>query len=673
MSKLNPRQAEAVKYIDGPLLVLAGAGSGKTSVITRKIAYLIEQCGYKAHHIAALTFTNKAAREMKERATTLVKGKAARGLTVSTFHNLGMKIIAQEHRAIGYKKNFSIFDQSDALGIIKELILQDGLEGELDMAEMYQNTISNWKNELIMPGHAISYAKDDETAAAARIYEGYQRLLQAYNAVDFDDLIMVPALLFSEQPEVLARWHRKIRYLLVDEYQDTNGAQYQLVKMLVGDHGKLTVVGDDDQSIYAWRGARPENLFQLQEDYPHLKLVKLEQNYRSTARILKAANVVIANNPHKFEKALWSELGYGDTIRILQTRNEDAELERVCTEIIDQRLRHRREFRDFAILYRGNHQSRLLELKLQAHQIPYQLSGGTSFFSRQEVKDIMAYLKLLINPDDDNSFLRIVNVPRRKLGASTLEALGNYANEQHVSMFAAACSPYQIPGLNEAAITRLEGFAHWLEGVKKNMVSGDPIDAIKEMISDIDYEAWLHQNVASAKAAEKRMENIHYLVDALASALSKVEEQEDGDADIGAAITKLILRDMMERQEEEEDTDQVQLMTLHASKGLEFPHVFIIGCEEEILPHRTSIEEDNIEEERRLAYVGITRAKKTLTLSWASKRKQFGEVIDCIPSRFLDELPQEDVVWEGGETDHEASKRKGKETLKSLKNLLDDF
>ncbi|CAH0991790.1 ATP-dependent DNA helicase Rep [Sinobacterium norvegicum] len=673
MSKLNPRQAEAVKYIDGPLLVLAGAGSGKTSVITRKIAYLIEQCGYKAHNIAALTFTNKAAREMKERVTSLVKGKASHGLTVSTFHNLGMKIIGKEHKAIGYKKNFSIFDQSDALGIIKELILQNNAEGDVDLADNYQQTISNWKNELIMPGKAISYAKDDTELAAAMIYEGYQRLLQAYNAVDFDDLIMVPTLLFQEQPDVLARWQRKIRYLLVDEYQDTNGAQYHLVKQLVGDNGKLTVVGDDDQSIYAWRGARPENLFQLREDYPHLKLVKLEQNYRSTARILKAANTVIANNPHVFEKALWSELGFGDQLRIIQCRNEESELDRVAAEILDQRLRHRRAFKDFAILYRGNHQSRLLELKLQQQQIPYQLSGGTSFFSRQEIKDIMAYLKLLINPDDDNSFLRIVNVPRRKIGASTLEALGRYANKEHISMFAAAQSPYQIPDLNEASIKRLEGFSRWLVSVRENAERNNPIEAINEMIADIDYEAWLHQNVSSAKAAEKRMENIRYLIDSLANSLTKIEEDNDGESDIGAAITKLILRDMMERQADEEDADQVQLMTLHASKGLEFPHVFIIGCEEEILPHRASIEEDNIEEERRLAYVGITRAKQTLTMTWCTKRKQFGEVIDCIPSRFLDELPQEDVVWEGGESDPEANRKKGKETMASLKSLLDDF
>jgi ATP-dependent DNA helicase Rep len=505
------------------------------------------------------------------------------------------------------------------------------------------------------------------------IYEGYQRLLQANNAVDFDDLIIVPTLLFQEQPEVLARWQRKIRYLLVDEYQDTNGAQYHLVKQLVGDNGKLTVVGDDDQSIYAWRGARPENLFQLREDYPHLKLIKLEQNYRSTARILKAANTVIANNPHVFEKALWSELGFGDTLRIIQCRNEESELDRVAAEILDQHLRHRRAFKDFAILYRGNHQSRLLELKLQQQQIPYQLSGGTSFFSRQEIKDIMAYLKLLINPDDDNSFLRIVNVPRRKIGASTLEALGHYANKEQISMFAAAQSPYQIPDLNEASIKRLEGFSRWMESVRANAERNNPIEAINEMIADIDYEAWLHQNVSSAKAAEKRMENIRYLIDSLANSLAKIEEDNDGDSDIGAAITKLILRDMMERQADEEEADQVQLMTLHASKGLEFPHVFIIGCEEEILPHRVSIEEDNIEEERRLAYVGITRAKQTLTLTWCTKRKQFGEIIDCIPSRFLDELPQEDVVWEGGESDPEANRKKGKETMASLKSLLDDF
>lgn len=671
MSQLNPRQKEAVLYIDGPCLVLAGAGSGKTSVITRKIAYLIQQCDMPARHIAALTFTNKAAREMKERVAGLVKGQAARGLTVSTFHNLGLNIIRREYKSLGFKPGFSIFDAEDARSLLKELMLKDG-DLDSDHLNLVQHQISNWKNDLTAPEQALSFAQSPAEQTIAYVYQRYNQALRAYNAVDFDDLILIPVHLFQQNQEVLTRWQRKIRYLLVDEYQDTNSSQYLLVKQLVGDRNALTVVGDDDQSIYAWRGARPENMSLLKQDFPALRVIKLEQNYRSTSRILRVANHLIANNPHEFDKALWSEMGLGDPIRLLRCASEDAEAERVATEILTQRLRRQNKFRDYAVLYRGNHQARLLELKLQQHQIPYKISGGSSFFAKTEIKDVMAYLRLVVNPDDDNAFLRVINTPRRQIGTSTLESLGHYASERHVSLFAAAQEVGLQSHIPEKGLERLQRFAHWLNQVARNASGDQPIEAIREMLVDIDYEGWLHQNSNTTKAAEKRLGNVHYLVESLQKTLDKAEADEGEEVRIQDAIAKLVLRDLLERQEEEDLSDQVQLMTLHASKGLEFPHVFMVGMEEDLLPHRNSIEDNNIEEERRLTYVGITRAQRTLTMTLAGKRKQFGDISETTPSRFLDELPAEDVEREGfGDFDPQKNYARGEETITSLLNMFD--
>lgn len=656
-------------YISGPLLVLAGAGSGKTSVITRKIAYLIEKCGYEARHVAALTFTNKAAREMKERVGSLLQGKSAKGLTVSTFHNLGMNIIRREHKALGFKPGFSIFDDQDSRALLRDLLIHH--EEDSDQADFIAGQISNWKNEMIEPEQALVHAQGPQDVLAARAYEAYQRSLRAYNAVDFDDLIWIPAKLFEDQPDVLARWQNRIRYLLVDEYQDTNLSQYKLVRQLVGHRGMLTVVGDDDQSIYAWRGARPENLEQLQKDFPSLKVVKLEQNYRSTQRILKAANTLIANNPHVFDKSLWSEMAFGEELKVIHNRNEEAECERIATDILDRHLRGGIPFKDFAVLYRGNHQARLLELKLQGFQVPYKLSGGTSFFSRAEIKDLMGYLKVLVNPDDDNAFLRIINMPRREIGPSTLQKLGEYANERDVSMFRAIDELGLETRLSERALERLRRFSHWMNRLAEQCERADPIQFIREMILDIDYEGWIRSNTASEAAADKRIQNVWTLVDSIRNTLERLQE-DDPDAGVKEAISRLLLIDMMDRQEEEDDSNRVQLMTLHASKGLEFPHVYLMGMEEELLPHRNSIEDGNIEEERRLAYVGITRARQTLIMTLASQRKQYGEKIDCAPSRFLDELPPEDLIIEGlGETNEKANRARGQATLSGLKSLFD--
>ena len=669
LRSLNERQLDAVKQIDGPLLVLAGAGSGKTSVITTKIAYLIQTCGFKASSIIAVTFTNKAAREMKERVVGMLSKPESRGLSISTFHNLGLRILRKEFRRAGLKDGFTLFDAQDSLSLVKE-ILDKEFNGQLDAAAFCQNTISNWKNDLTTPSEAMTNADTEEFLLAAQVYGQYQRYLRAYNAVDFDDLILLPVSLLMADEELRDRWQKKVRYLLVDECQDTNASQYELIRLLAGFRRCFTLVGDDDQSIYAWRGARPENLERLSVDYPNLKLVKLEQNYRSTKTILKAANTLIANNPHVYDKALWSDHEEGDPIRVMVTRNEDSESERVAAEIQSRHLRHEIPYRDFAILYRGNHQARLLEIKLQAYRIPYKMNGGTSFFSRAEIKDLMSYLRLLVNPSDDNAFLRIVNLPRREIGPATLEKVGNLATERGVSLFEASSYKELEETVTGRSLKSLQDFERWMSHLRQRLEGASPVPVIEQMIHDMDYYGWIQEQTSSSKAGDRRIENVRFLLDSIQRMMESAWE-EDETAGLDQAISKLLLIDMLERQEEEEDEDKVQLLTLHASKGLEYPHVFLIGCEEELLPHRNSIESDDIEEERRLAYVGITRAKKTLCITLAAKRRQYGEEIDCLPSRFLDELPEEDLVWEGRLDEGEgAKKERGQASLSALKAML---
>ena len=671
---LNPQQQAALKYIDGPLLVLAGAGSGKTSVITQKIAYLVEHCDIPARNIAAVTFTNKAAREMKARVSNLLSAQRSKGLTVSTFHNLGLTIIRTEIKTLGFKSGFSILDQEDCRNLLKELLVR---HSELDdkLIDTVQNTISNWKNALLEPGNATSVANSTGEQGIAMLYERYQRALKAYNAVDFDDLIMTPVMLFRQHPEVLAKWQRRIRYLLVDEYQDTNLAQYELVKTLVNEKQALTVVGDDDQSIYAWRGARPENLMQLQEDFPSLEIVKLEQNYRSTGRILGAANKLIDNNPHLIPKTLWSELGPGDPLRFITSENEDTECERVVNEIIDMRLKRRCKYSDFAVLYRGNYQAKLVEIKLQTQSIPYEITGGQSFYAKTEIKDVMAYLRLVINTDDDNALLRIINTPRRQIGPTTLERLGDYANKRGLSMYAAIDEVALSASMPANNLERLKAFKSWITGVQKNIYSGNPIAAVNEMLSDADYLGWLHQNASSDPVAQKRWDNVNFLLAQLTQALKpdqQDEPNENGDSAIENAISKLILRDILDREQEESADDKVQLLTLHAAKGLEFLHVFMIGMEEGILPHKNSVDGGQIEEERRLAYVGITRAQRTLTMTSARQRTQFGETSSTTPSRFIDELPEDDLIRIGAgiEASEEDNQIAGEQSLAALKSLF---
>ena len=669
LESLNPRQREAVKYIDSPLLVLAGAGSGKTRVITTKIAYLIEECGIKAHNIAAVTFTNKASKEMKDRISSILDRKKIRGLKVSTFHTLGLNIIRQELKNIGLRPGFSIFDSQDVAALLKE-ISSGNLVDDAEQIKQLQWKISSWKNALIDPAKAMSFAEEKIDVVHASLYEKYQTSLQAYNAIDFDDLIFLPVDLFLNNAGVLERWQKKIHYLLVDEYQDTNGCQYEMVKLLLGTRNGLTVVGDDDQSIYAWRGAQPENLGQLKVDYRSLKVIKLEQNYRSVGRILKAANTLIDNNPHVFEKSLWSDKGYGDPIKVIRCKNDEHEAERVVSEILSHRFQKRTKYSDYAILYRGNHQSRLIEKALRDHRIPYFLSGGTSFFEKTEVKDIMAYLRLIANYDDDAAFLRIVNTPRREIGPGTLAKLGEYAQSRGVSLFRASDELGLEQVLAARAITNLRGFTQWVRRISDQMNAENFMKMLRNMVVELDYETWLIDNSKNSNVAEKRMENVNDLL----SWIENVRNKSDEESSLGEIVNYLSLMNILERQEDENESDSVNLSTLHASKGLEFPYVYIIGMEEELLPHRVSIDEGNIEEERRLAYVGITRAQQNLTMSYTRIRKKYGERVQCEISRFIDELPQDDLVYEGGknETNPEDQMQRGKAHLANLKGLLSE-
>ncbi|CAM3862314.1 ATP-dependent DNA helicase Rep [Vibrio aerogenes CECT 7868] len=668
--KLNSSQDEAVKYISGPCLVLAGAGSGKTRVITNKIAYLVQSCGYKARYIAAVTFTNKAAREMKERvAQTLGKGEA-RGLMVSTFHTLGLNIIRREYKSLGLKAGFSLFDDQDQLALLKELT-EKQLDGDKDLLRQLLSAISNWKNDMLSPDQVKAMAQGEQQQLFAFCYEMYQAQMKAYNALDFDDLILMPVLLFRKDEEVRQRWQSRIRYLLVDEYQDTNTSQYELVKLIVGERGRFTVVGDDDQSIYSWRGAKPQNLVLLGQDYPQLRLIKLEQNYRSTNRILRAANILIANNPHVYEKSLFSALPDGEMLKVILANNEDHEAERVVGEIIAHKFINHTAYRDYAILYRGNHQSRLIEKCLMQNRIPYKLSGGTSFFARAEIKDMMAYLRILVNPDDDNAFLRIVNTPRREIGPVTLEKLGTYANMRGKSLFESSFEIGLEQTLSGKGLENLRRFTQWIVSLADQAERGNTVDVVRALVRDTHYEDWLYETSSSPKAAEMRMKNISDLYAWIVADLEGDNPVQEVKS-LREVVQRLTLRDMMERGEDADDSDAVQLMTLHASKGLEFPYVYLVGSEEGLLPHQTSIDEDNIEEERRLMYVGITRAQRELTFIVCKERRQFGELIKPAHSRFLDELPYDDVTWEARKKTltQEETKQKGQAHIANLRAMF---
>lgn len=663
IAMLNSQQKAAVRFIDGPLLVLAGAGSGKTRVITQKMAYLIETCDYAPSSIFAVTFTNKAANEMRTRVASILDAKKRRGLNVATFHTLGLRILKRDVARCGLKPGFSIFDADDCLQLLRGL-LPPAKANERDYLFRIQQILSQWKNELLTPHDVLARTVDDSDVA--QIYVGYQQALQTYNAVDFDDLIRLPVQLLSEHVDVLTYWQHKIRHLLIDEYQDSNTCQYALVKYLVGARAHFTVVGDDDQSIYAWRGARPENLVQLKDDYPALTVIKLEQNYRSTGRILHAANHLISHNPHLFSKTLWSELGHGDLLRVLCCKNEQDEAEQVMADLISHKLRHRTSYGDYAILYRGNHQSRLFEKVLRHHGIAYHISGGQSWFARTEIRDVFAYLKLLCNEADDAAFLRVINTPKRGIGDTTLKALGEYADTRGQSLYA-CCDHLALTTLmGEKPRAALHAFKQWLQGVKQRCQHEPLVAVLRDMVDDSGYEAHVYEQCDTPVKAQKCMDNVWELLEWVGRLLLKDETRELVDI-----INTMILIDILD-QSDDHGADTVQLMTLHASKGLEFPFVYLVGMEEELLPHRASIDDDKIEEERRLAYVGITRAQKALCLTLAKQRRRGGDVQDCLPSRFLEELPEESLEWFGrGERNEEKSKVLARSHLAGLKQLLE--
>jgi ATP-dependent DNA helicase Rep len=640
---LNPQQRAAIEYCDGPLLVLAGAGSGKTRVITEKIAYLIRRKHLAAAKIAAITFTNKAAREMRERVGKLVSGSAAEGLTVCTFHALGLRFLQIEHARANLRRGFSVLDADDTQGMIKELAPK-GIKNDALFA--LQSLVSRAKNEGLTPEQAALRATSAREREAAEIYADYQKRLAAFNAVDFDDLIRLPLSVLENDAEAREGWRERMRYLLVDEYQDTNSAQYRLVKALAGERGAFTAVGDDDQSIYAWRGANPENLSELARDYPKLRVVKLEQNYRCARRILRAANAVIANNAHLFEKRLWSEQGEGPPIRVVECRDDEHEAECVAGAIAHLAEKHKAPWHEFAVLYRGNHQSRALEKALRLARVPYHVTGGTAFLDRAEVKDLLGYLRLINNPDDDAAFLRVVNLPRRDIGSTTLEKLGELAGARHVSLLRAAQSDAVLGQLAGRAASSLVGFTGLIGELAGKAERMPAAELVGELVRRIGYAEHIATQVKEPALRERRLENLNEL-----SEWFRAMQKDGAAGDLAAQLA------LLSHGDRDDPGNSARLMTLHSAKGLEFRFVFLVGVEDGTLPHEGSLAEGRVEEERRLMYVGITRAKEQLTLSYAKRKKRFGEIIVNEPSRFLKEMPGEDLHWSGRDAEQDAVHR----------------
>ena len=658
MSGLNPQQREAIHYLDGPLLVLAGAGSGKTRVITQKIAYLVRDCGFPPRNVAAITFTNKAAKEMQERIGKLLSRSTAEDLQISTFHSLGVRTLREDASALGYKPRFSIFDAADCSGIIGDVA------GTIDKARLrqLQAIISSWKNALVTPEAAQRLAASEQEARAAHAYRSYEATLKAYQAMDFDDLIALPVKLFGEHPEIAGKWQNRLRYLLVDEYQDTNACQYQLLKLLTGIRAQFTAVGDDDQAIYGWRGADIDNLKKLPAEFPALKVIKLEQNYRSTARLLKAANSVISHNQKLFDKKLWSELGHGDQITVTACKDNEAEAEGVVMKLQAHRFEHRGKFGDYAILYRSNHQAHLLETQLRNQKIPYLLSGGQSFFDKAEIRDIIAYLRLLANEDDDPAFIRAATTPRRGIGAATLQALGQYAGERHVSLFHAADEEGFAHRVQTRQLEPLLVFCLFIGRLRQRAGCEPAHRVLPDLLKAIDYQTYLHDHEEN-RVAQTRWGNVCEFAEWL-----NRKGEEDGKTLIDLT-QNIALINLLDKQASE-DNDAVQLSTLHAAKGLEYRHVFLVGIEEGILPHRESLDPAKLEEERRLMFVGITRAQRSLHLSYCERRKQARDFIPSEPSRFIAEMGKEDIRFSGGKESVTPDKATGSARLESLKSML---
>lgn len=644
-ASLNNAQMEAVHHLEGPCLVLAGAGSGKTRVITHKIARLL-QAGYAPAQIAAITFTNKAAQEMRERAKSLIGPRAAKHLVVSTFHSLGVRILRAEGARLGLKEQFSILDSDDVLSILKDA----GAASDNAQARRWQWIISLWKNQGLDSDQAEAAALDDDERIAARVMKRYEERLSAYQAVDFDDLIGLPHKLLQRDAECRAKWQDTLRYVLVDEYQDTNAIQYEVLKSLVGERAMFTAVGDDDQSIYGWRGATIDNLRRLPQEYPNLKVIPLEQNYRSTGHILRAANSVIGNNPKLFEKKLWSDLGDGEPVALVECDNEEHEAERAVARIQSTRAAGGEvEFKDFAVLYRANHQARVFEKALRKANIPYKVSGGQSFFDRAEIKDLCAWLRLLVNNDDDPAFLRAVTTPKRGIGHQTLSTLGEFAGKWKTSLFEALFADSLGAVLNARALGSLHEFGRYVNDLEYRARHTTGCEDAKALLTgwlkDLDYEKHLYEGEDSEKLAASRWSNVMDFVDWIAKRCGG-EIENDGGATfetekksvLDVAQTISVIISLAERGDEQ---NVVTLSTLHASKGLEWPHVVLAGVNEGLLPFKSEDDEmtpQRLEEERRLMYVGITRARRSLAVNVLRRRKRGREFVQGIPSRFIGEM-----------------------------------
>ena len=661
---LNPAQAEAVRRTDAPMLVLAGAGSGKTRVIAAKIARLVAG-GTDPAKIVAITFTNKAAREMRERAQGLLRAQgredAASAVRIATFHALGLAIVRAEAKRLGLRPGFSVLDPQDLETVVAEL----AATADRSRARKAQWAISAWKNALVPPAQALALARDDDECAAAKAYAGYADALSAYQAVDFDDLIRLPVELLERDPAARGRWQERCEHVLVDEYQDTNPAQYRLFRALVGERGRFTAVGDDDQAIYGWRGATLDNLARLPDDYPGLVVVKLEQNYRSTTRILASANALIANNAKLHDKRLWSDRGHGDAIRVVAARDEEQEAEIVASAISAHRFEHRGRWSDYAVLYRGNHQSRAFEAAMRAQSIPYEVSGGQSWFERAEIKDLIAYLRLIANESDDPAFLRAVGVPRRGVGQTTLAKLSEAAAAGGTSLAAAVRDRAFSSAAQPRAHSELVAFVTLVEDLRRRAAKEPAGRLIDELLREIGYEDHVVAT-CDKREAEAKLQSVADFTGWLARKGETDRRNLFDLAQMIALVTMLEGRDG-------EGADAVRLSTLHAAKGLEFPHVHLVGLEEGILPHRESIEAGTIDEERRLMYVGVTRAERSLSLSFCRTRSRAGLRVDCQPSRFIGELAQDDLRWAGQPLPpDEAAREKaaGAERLKAIKAAL---
>ena len=658
MHGLNPPQRAAVLHTEGPLLVLAGAGSGKTRVIVEKIAHLISSGRMPARRIAAITFTNKSAREMRERVGKRLKGDAGEGLTVCTFHALGLKLLQIEHAKLGLKRGFSIFDSEDSSAQLKDLLPAGS---KPDVIDATKNLISRAKNAGLSPEQALEAARSTREQEAALLYARYQARLSTFNAVDFDDLIRLPVQLLESDAEAVAAWRERIGYLLVDECQDTNDAQYRLLKALAGDQGLFTCVGDDDQSIYAWRGANPDNLLQLGVDYPHLQIVKLEQNYRCSNRVLRAANALIAHNPHEHPKTLWSDQADGERIRVWECRNAEHEAEKVADRIHFLNQSRGAPWSDFCILFRGNHQSRPLEKALQLLRVPYHITGGTAFLDRGEVKDAMAWLRLIANPDDDAAFLRAVQSPQRGVGGTTLAKLAELAQHAHLPLARAAESIGLLKQLPARSANALQGFADVVRGLRGEATRLPPAQLVRLLNERSGLLEALRAQCRNDAQFQARRRNLDELADWFDG------PKTAGPGDLAAALA------LLSHADKGEAGNQVRLMSLHAAKGLEFRYVFIVGMEDGNLPHEASLEEGRLDEERRLLYVGITRAKEQLWLSYAKEAQRWGERQRNLPSRFLDELPAAELQRDGADpvADAEQKKERASVGFANIRALLD--